>query len=79
MMNEEFGLRSSACGFSGVSQANKTNSHSSFFILHSSFQKAYATDSTGNAARHVRSDTDNDGILRTASRHYRCVCSHGFR
>ena len=30
-------LRSSACGLSGVSQANKTNSYSSFFILHSSF------------------------------------------
>ena len=32
--------------------------HSSFYILHfedSSFQKAYATDPTGNAARHVRS------------------------
>ena len=27
-------LRSSACGLSGVSQANKTNSYSSFYILH---------------------------------------------
>ena len=34
-------LRSSACGLSGVSQANKTNSHSSFFILHSSFWRFF--------------------------------------
>ena len=27
-------LRSSACGLSGVSQVNKTNSYSSFNILH---------------------------------------------
>ena len=38
MKNEEFGLRSSACGFSkSHTQENKTNSHSSFFIFHSSF------------------------------------------
>ena len=40
MKNEEFGLRSSACGFSyNHTQENKTNFHSSFFILHSSFKK----------------------------------------
>ena len=44
MKNEEFGLRSSACGLSGVSQAYKTNSYYSFFILHSSLKKKTAMD-----------------------------------
>ena len=45
MKNEEFGLRSSACGFSyNHTQENKTNFHSSFFILHSSFKKRTAMD-----------------------------------
>ena len=45
MKNEEFGLRSSACGFSyNHTQENKTNFHSPFFILHSSFKKRTAMD-----------------------------------
>ena len=37
-------LRSSACGLSGVSQAYKTNSYSSFFIHHSSFNELFTKE-----------------------------------
>ena len=38
--------------------------HSSLFTLH--FLMSYASNPARNAARPVRSDTDNGGILRTA-------------
>ena len=49
MKNSDYVLRFEF--LSGVSQANKTNSYSSFFILHSSFQRFFISNEVFGCAK----------------------------